>query len=119
MGLHPLGDRVHCKLVANSRAASHSCQSKAFPLYLQFRMIPHSQQLSRAVPDVVPNLPLFADDVGQLRCPTLCFVPIRKQDPFFARALSSTLRPVLYGKPKRGLAEALHVAKVCSSLPKK
>eukprot|EP00731_Ephydatia_muelleri_P022329 Em0014g920a len=54
-----------------------------------------TQPAIEAASGIVPNynLPSFAD-VCQLRCPTLQFVP-KKAKPFFARALSSSLRSVL------------------------
>ena len=54
-----------------------------------------TQPAIEAASGIVPNynLPSFAD-VCQLRCPTLRFVP-KKARPFFARALSSSLRSVL------------------------
>lgn len=110
---HDLPSRVNHRVVHSGsddpfRRQSHIPDSlRLLTLYLQPRMRPHSQQLMQCQP-----LSLY-------RYPTLRFVS-KKARPFFTRALSSTLRFVLdVNSDEASLAEALHLSKVCSSLPKK
>ena len=82
-------------LVANSRAASHSqhCTS-SLALHTHISPSTTAEPMIAALPEpTTPNLPSL-EEVCQLRCPTLRFVP-KKARPAFAKVLSAVLRSIL------------------------
>ena len=86
-------------LVANSRAVSHSQHCTAIlsssPTLHTHVSSSTTTVLVLATPSepTTPNLPSL-EEVCQLKCPTLRFVP-KKARPSFAKVLSSVLRSIL------------------------